>query len=260
MPQHLFCLSNAADTMRKAESLARDGLDEIARYTHVRRDSETPDQHALRKNQLASKIHDAIGWSLAKQGRLDEAEGELHKALELDPRRWLVSYHLGAVREERGDLDAAESLVSRSLATPMGGTNPSEEALSQLYVQRHGSREGYRDYRKSLARQHSARRRDEIVGDRFDAEVWPRFRLESIGGGHVELADLRGNVVVVNFWGIWCSWCLVELPEFQLLAEQYEHDPEVVILLINNDKEQDKVRDWMIEKGFYFRSFGMTAM
>jgi len=45
--------------------------------------------------------------------------------------------------------------------------------------------------------------------------------LENLDGRDVSLADLRGKVVVLNFWATWCKPCLVEMPMLAKLAERY---------------------------------------
>lgn len=45
--------------------------------------------------------------------------------------------------------------------------------------------------------------------------------LENMHGRRINLASLRGKVVLLNFWATWCPPCLVEIPEFVELQEKY---------------------------------------
>lgn len=49
----------------------------------------------------------------------------------------------------------------------------------------------------------------------------------------VSLADLRGRVVLLNFWGPWCPPCLQELPELLELEHKYRKSSEVSIVLVS---------------------------
>jgi len=43
-------------------------------------------------------------------------------------------------------------------------------------------------------------------------QMAPDFQLTLIDGSHVRLSELRGQVVVLNFWATWCLPCRAELP------------------------------------------------
>jgi thiol:disulfide interchange protein len=47
-------------------------------------------------------------------------------------------------------------------------------------------------------------------------EPAPDVTLTLLDGTPLRLSDLRGNVVVVNFWASWCEPCRAEMPELQV--------------------------------------------
>ncbi len=47
------------------------------------------------------------------------------------------------------------------------------------------------------------------------------FTLKDMNGAEIKLADLKGKVVLLNFWATWCGPCRLEIPSFVELQEKY---------------------------------------
>jgi thiol-disulfide isomerase/thioredoxin len=60
----------------------------------------------------------------------------------------------------------------------------------------------------------------------------PGFSLVNLEGQRVDLASLRGQTVVLNFWATWCGPCRMEIPTFSAFAEEH---PEIPVLGIATD-------------------------
>ncbi len=50
----------------------------------------------------------------------------------------------------------------------------------------------------------------------------PAFTLSSRAGGAVSLADLKGQVVMINFWASWCGPCRKEFPALDQIYAKYK--------------------------------------
>lgn len=67
----------------------------------------------------------------------------------------------------------------------------------------------------------------------------PALSLERVGGGKLSLADLRGRVVLVDFWATWCPPCRAELPWLVKLAKKYEAQG-VWLVAVNQDRADEQ--------------------
>jgi cytochrome c biogenesis protein CcmG/thiol:disulfide interchange protein DsbE len=67
-------------------------------------------------------------------------------------------------------------------------------------------------------------------------DLAPNFSLKNSAGQVVELAKLRGKVVVVNFWATWCGPCRGEIPGMLDIYEKYRGKGlEIVGISVDRD-------------------------
>jgi thiol-disulfide isomerase/thioredoxin len=64
----------------------------------------------------------------------------------------------------------------------------------------------------------------------------PDFTLKSKDGGNIRLQDLRGEVVLLNFWASWCGPCREEMPLMDQIYKDYK-DLGFTILAVNVDED-----------------------
>lgn len=67
----------------------------------------------------------------------------------------------------------------------------------------------------------------------------PDFTLTLFNGQPLRLSDLRGKVVVLNFWASWCDPCKKEMSALQAVAAGAGPNVRIVGIGLKNDKEAD---------------------
>jgi thiol-disulfide isomerase/thioredoxin len=69
--------------------------------------------------------------------------------------------------------------------------------------------------------------------DRMEKEGVPDVNLARLDGSRLSLSDLKGKIVIVNFWASWCNPCVEEFPSMLSLVKEMGGD--VVIYAISTD-------------------------
>ena len=72
------------------------------------------------------------------------------------------------------------------------------------------------------------------------------FTLSDLQGNSWHLRDLKGKVVLVNFWATWCPPCRKEMPDLQALYDKYEDQGFVVVSI--SDEKAAKVQLFISER------------
>jgi cytochrome c biogenesis protein CcmG/thiol:disulfide interchange protein DsbE len=85
--------------------------------------------------------------------------------------------------------------------------------------------------------------------DNFTLPLFSGYEQDS--KSEIHLADLRGKVVVINFWASWCKPCEQEAAELQKAWTEYEPTGEVVFLGVDYVDTEPEAR-------VYLKKFGIT--
>lgn len=81
----------------------------------------------------------------------------------------------------------------------------------------------------------------DLVVDASVGSLAPDFRLTTLDGENISLADLQGKNVLINYWATWCPPCLNELTALENIQNQFEHQDFLVVTI--NGIEQDNLGD-----------------
>lgn len=85
-------------------------------------------------------------------------------------------------------------------------------------------------------------------------EAAPDVTLTLLDGTPLRVADLRGNVVVLNFWASWCAPCRTEMPELQAVWEEAQATREKLVIVgvgVRTDVDE-KARAFVAAGGFTY--------
>lgn len=80
----------------------------------------------------------------------------------------------------------------------------------------------------------------------------PGFEAMTLDRKIVRSSDLKGKVVVLNFWATWCGPCVSEMPYFQKVVEKYNRNPEIAFVAISLDQNRAVVRPFIKKMGYKF--------
>jgi peroxiredoxin len=73
------------------------------------------------------------------------------------------------------------------------------------------------------------------------------FTLTDLNGKSWTLKDLKGKVVLLNFWATWCPPCRKEMPDLETLYRRF--GPQGLVILGIDDEEAEKVKPYITQQG-----------
>jgi thiol-disulfide isomerase/thioredoxin len=206
---------------------------------------------------IAEKKRDRMSV-LALRGRLElklkdtaAAQKDFEASYAILPNA-AAAQKLGEIAELKKDLNAAIQQYARAFAIADATGSPARRELRQqignVWRLAHGSEDGLGEY---LLRSY-----DEIspVADssklRKNSNAREPFEFtlrKAPEGTPFPLKEMKGKVLVVDFWATWCGPCRALEPLYGRVASEFQGNPEVLFLAANCDEDETLVPPYLEE-------------
>jgi peroxiredoxin len=79
----------------------------------------------------------------------------------------------------------------------------------------------------------------------------PLFTCKTIDNKTVDIANLRGKIILINFFATWCGPCNQELPLLQKnIWDKYKDNPAFELIILGREHTEKEVTDFVISKKY----------
>ena len=134
-------------------------------------------------------------------------------------------------------------------------TTEIKDVLKRAYVKDKKSETGFDDYIIALQKEATLKMLEELKKSMMNEKA-PVFALVDLDGKKVGLDELKGKVVVVDFWATWCGPCKASFPGMQKMVNKYKDDPNVKFVFIDTwekgDEKQKNASDFVSNNKYSF--------
>ena len=159
-----------------------------------------------------------------------------------------LALQASADKKDQKKLAAAEAVFRQGIAIP-GASPVLRYNLGVVLMQLNRDDEGVvvmKEYLKLQPRGGFSEMARKLVENprRARENFAPDFAFTSLQGEYITLDDLKGKVVLLDFWGTWCPPCVESVPELRNLQKRYAKEPSFMLIGISSDSDDATWREF----------------
>ena len=193
------------------------------------------------KYKRIDQVYYIFGNALTQVGDTEEAIKSFRQLVENYPKATYFEpalLEMGLAYDRLSQHDKADAVYRQLIEHPKYRSRASARTAKRLLALEKENRTGEIPTRSSHGGQPDA-----LVGKKAID-----FNVKDLSGNDLSLEKYRGNVVLLDFWAVWCAPCIAEMPNVKQVYDKYKDD-NFQIIGISLDQSRDKLVGYLEKEG-----------